>query len=67
MYIDGLLLSKAYNASVRKFQRNYVMSCQLVSMSISVMTLKGVAKFKGKITRGLKNEIKNLVNFHASS
>ena len=43
------------------------MSCQLVSMSISVMTLKGVAKFKGKLTRGLKNEIKNLVNFHASS
>ena len=24
MYIDGLLLSKAYNVSVRKFQRNFV-------------------------------------------
>ena len=24
-------------------------------------------KFKGKLTRGLKNDIKNLVNFHASS
>ena len=24
-------------------------------------------KFKGKLTRGSKNEIKNLVNFHASS
>ena len=31
------------------------------------MTLKGDAKFKGKVTRGLKNDIKNLVNFHASS
>ena len=25
------------------------------------------AKFKGKLTRGLKNDIRNLVNFHASS
>ena len=31
------------------------------------MTLKGDAKFKGKATRGFKNSIKNLVNFHASS
>ena len=33
------------------------------------MTLKGDAKFKGKltVTGGLKNDIKNLVNFHASS
>ena len=31
------------------------------------MTLKGDAKFKGKLTRGLKNDIGNLVNFHASS
>ena len=31
------------------------------------MTLKGDAKFKGKLTRGLKNDIRNLVNFHASS
>ena len=31
------------------------------------MTLKGDAKFKGKVTRGLKNDIKNLVNFHVSS
>ena len=30
------------------------------------MTLKDDAKFKGKLTRGLKNDIKNLVNFHAS-
>ena len=31
------------------------------------MTLKGNAKFKEKLTRGLKNDIRNLVNFHVSS
>ena len=31
------------------------------------MTLKGDAKFFKKVTRGLKNDINNLVNFHASS
>ena len=31
------------------------------------MALKGDAKFKGKLTRGLKNDIRNFVNFHASS
>ena len=31
------------------------------------MTLKGYAKFKGKLIRGLKIKIRNLVNFHASS
>ena len=31
------------------------------------MKLKGQAKFKGKLTRDFKNDIINLVNFHASS
>ena len=31
------------------------------------MTLKGDAKFKGKLTCDLKKDIRNLVNFHASS
>ena len=31
------------------------------------MTLKDDAKFKGKLICGLKNDIRNLVNFHASS
>ena len=31
------------------------------------MALKGVAKFKGKLTCDLKNDIRNLVNFHESS
>ena len=30
-------------------------------------TLEGDAKFKGKLTHGLKNDIRNLINFHASS
>ena len=31
------------------------------------MTLKGYVEFKGKLTCGLKNNIMNLVNFHAHS
>ena len=31
------------------------------------MTLKGDAEFKRKLTRGLKNNIRNLVNSYASS
>ena len=31
------------------------------------MTLKGDAIFKEKLTGGLKNDITNLINFHASS
>ena len=31
------------------------------------MTLKSDAEFKRKLTRGLKNDIRNLVNFYASS
>ena len=31
------------------------------------MTLKSDAIFKEKLTGGLKNHIRNLVNFHASS
>ena len=31
------------------------------------MTLKGYAIFKEKLTGGLKNDIRNLINFHASN
>ena len=31
------------------------------------MTLKGDPKFKGKLTCDLKNDLRNLVNFHLSS
>ena len=30
------------------------------------MKLKADAKFKGKLTRGFKKDIRNFVNFHAS-
>ena len=56
LYIDGHFLSKGYNLSARKFQRDYV------SLHWRVYN----AKFKGKLTCGLKNDLRNLVNFHAS-
>ena len=31
------------------------------------MTLEDDAKFKGKLTRGMKNDNRNLVNFNAGS
>ena len=31
------------------------------------MTLKGDAKFKRKLTRGLKNDVRIWVNFHVST
>ena len=31
------------------------------------MTLKDDANFNGKLTPGLKNDIRNLVNFHVNS
>ena len=34
---------------------------------LCVMTLKGDALFKDKLTGGLKNDVRNLVNFLASS
>ena len=36
-----------------------------MSEELCVMALKGDAKFKGKLTCGLKNDIRNFVNFHA--
>ena len=56
LYIDGLFLSKVYTVSVGNFQRD-----------LCIMTLKGVAKFKWKLTRGLKSDLRNVVNFYASS
>ena len=51
--IDGLLFSKAYNVSVKKFSEE---SC--------LLTLKDDAKLKGKLAFALKNNIRNLVYFH---
>ena len=37
-----------------------------ITEELCVMTLKGDAIFRGKFTGGLKNNIRNLINFHAS-
>ena len=49
------------------FVQSISIHCQLENLGGIVMTLKGVAKFKRKLTCRLKNDIKNLVNFHVSS
>ena len=38
-----------------------------ISEELCVFALRGDAKFKGKLTRGLKNNIRNLINFYGSS
>ena len=50
-----LLLSIAYKVSAKKVQKNYL------------MTLKKDPNFEEKLTFYLKNDIRNLVNFNASS
>ena len=47
-------------------QSIYCFSWKL-SEALCAMTLKGVVTFKHKLRYGLKNDIRNLVNFHASS
>ena len=39
----------------------------IIPEELCVMTLKHDANFKGKLTSGLKNNLRDLVNFHASS
>ena len=48
------------------FCAKYVCFSWRISEGLCVMTLKGNAKFKGKPTCGLKNDIKDLANFRAS-
>ena len=38
-----------------------------ITEELCAMTLKGGAIFKEKFTGGLKNDMRNLINFHASS
>ena len=54
-----MFLSKTYKVLVRKFHRNYVSLC--------LMIMKCDAKFEEKLTLGSKNDMRNLVNFNASS
>ena len=53
--------------SIGSFCPKYIMFQLENFRGLCVMTLKGVAKFKGKLTCGLNNDTKNLVNFQASS
>ena len=55
LYIDGLFLSKAYTVSVRKFQRNCVSWHWRVLQNLNENWCR------------LQNDIRNLVNFYASS
>ena len=45
----------------------YIMFQLEIFKELCVMTMNGVTKFKGKLTCDLKNDIRNLINFHASS
>ena len=49
------------------FCSKHIMFQLEIFKELYVMTMNGVTKFKGKLTCGLKNDIKNLINFHASS
>ena len=55
LHFDLLLFSIAYKVSVKKAQKN------------SIMALKSDSNFKEKLTFCLKNDMRNLVNFNASS
>ena len=57
------LKSLKYCTLMGSFCPKYIMF-QLV---LCIMALKGDAKFKGKLTCGLKNDKMNLVNFHTAS
>ena len=55
LHFDVLLLSIAYKVSAKKLQNNYV------------FTLKSDPNFEETLTFCLKNNMRNLVNFSASS
>ena len=57
------LKSLKHGTSMGSFCPNHI----IFQLELYAMTLKGDAKFKGKLTRGLKSDISNLVNFCASS
>ena len=51
----------------QKKERNFQKERKKLSEELCVMTLKGDLKFKGKLTCGSKNDLRNLVNCHSSS
>ena len=54
-HFDGLLLSKSYKVSAKKFQE------------LSLMTLKSDPKLKEKLTCGFKYDMRDLINFHPTT
>ena len=56
LHFDGLLLSIAYKVSAKK-----------CTQELPLMTLKRDRNFEEKLTFCLKNNMRNLVNFNASS
>ena len=58
-HFNGLLLTKGY--------KKYLIFELKITEELCVKKLKGDAIFKEKLARGLKNYIRNLVNFHASN
>ena len=55
LHFDGLLLSIAYKVSVKMYRR------------VDLKSLKSNLNFEGKMTFYLKNDMRSLVNFNASS
>ena len=55
LHFNGVLLTKVYNVWANKLEE------------LRVMTVTGDAIFKEKMTGSLKNDIRNLANFHSSS
>ena len=49
------------------FEQSVLCLSQQITEELCVMTLKGDAIFKEKLTGDLKNDIRNLINFHESS
>ena len=56
LHFDGLLLSAAYKVAAKKVQ-----------MKLSLMPLNSDPNFEEKLTFRLKNDMRNWVNFNASS
>ena len=55
LHFNGVLLTKVYNVWAKKLEE------------LRVMTVTGDAIFKENMTGSLKNDIRNLANFHSSS
>ena len=60
-------LKSLKNCTLTFLSKVYISFSQKMSEKLFVMTLKSDSKFKEKLTRSLKNDMRTLVNFHESS